>query len=232
VTPPAPETVAARTPSTAEVSRPAVFDSLQALLSQPEAQREEEAWRWLYRLWGIRAREGESGCTQALVHGLDCLRGAGGLQQLRLLDRPAILRLHDDAGAPRWLVLERLRGREATLAVGGARATVAAAALEEAGIREFALLWRPPAQTGGALASGDEGAGVAWLARRLDALSGAAATGDAALAYDAALAERVREYQRARGLAVDGIAGPAVLLSLDSDPGPGTPTLGATGGGP
>jgi peptidoglycan hydrolase-like protein with peptidoglycan-binding domain len=40
----------------------------------------------------------------------------------------------------------------------------------------------------------------------------------------------VREYQRARGLAVDGIAGPAVLLSLDNDPGPGTPTLGATGG--
>jgi general secretion pathway protein A len=200
-------------------------------MAHPGAQQEGEAWRWLYRLWGIRAREAEGGCTQALVHGLDCLRGAGGLHQLRVLDRPAIVRVHDAAGAPRWLVLERLRGREATLATGGARTTVDLAALEGLDIREFALLWRPPAQTGGALAAGDEGPGVAWLAQRLDAVLGAAAGDAAAPAYDAALAERVRAYQRARGLAVDGIAGPVVLLSLDADPGPGTPTLGTRGEG-
>jgi general secretion pathway protein A len=196
-------------------------------MAQPGAQHEEEAWRWLYRLWGIRAREDESGCTQALLHGLGCLRGAGGLQQLRLLDRPAIIRVHDAAGAARWLVLERLvRGGEATLAVGGARTTVAAAALDGFDIREFALLWRHPAQTGGAIAMGDGGPGVAWLVQRLDAALGAAAAGGASQVYDAALAERVREYQRSRGLVVDGIAGPAVLLSLDTGPAPGTPTLG------
>jgi general secretion pathway protein A len=202
-------------------------------MEQPGARGEEEAWRWLYRLWGIRAREGaEGGCTQALVHGLDCLRGAGGLQQLRLLDRPAVIRVHDAAGAPRWLVLERLRGGEATLGVGGARTTISSTALDGLGVREFALLWRPPAQTGSALAAGDQGPGVTWLARRLDAVLGAAAGGGMVNAFDAGLAERVREYQRSRGLAVDGIAGPAVLLSLDADPVPGTPTLGTGRGGP
>jgi murein L,D-transpeptidase YcbB/YkuD len=62
--------------------------------------------------------------------------------------------------------------------------------------------------------------------QRLDAALGAAAAGGASQVYDAALAERVREYQRSRGMTVDGIAGPAVLLSLDTDPAPGTPTLG------
>ena len=227
---PAPAVSAAPAADAAPAAGSAIALSLQALMREPGSQREEEAWRWLYRIWGIRAREGEGGCTQALVHGLGCLRGAGGLGQLRVLDRPAIVRVHDGAGEPRWLVLERLRGDEATLSVGGARTTVAAAALEGFGIREFALLWRPPAQTGGALAAGDEGAGVAWLAQRLDAFLGAAGGGEAKV-FDAALADRVREYQRDRGLAVDGIAGPAVLLSLDVEPGPGTPTLGTRGEG-
>jgi general secretion pathway protein A len=199
--------------------------ALQALMEQAGAQREEDAWRWLYRLWGIRARDGVAGCTQSLVHGLDCLRGAGGLQQLRLLNRPAIVRVYDQHGAPRWLVFERVREGEATLAAGGARATVDVAGLDAAGIRDFALLWRPPGQTGGTLAVGDEGPGVAWLARRLDATLGAASGVGSSQVFDAALADRVRDYQRSRGLSVDGIAGPVVLLSLDTDPEPGTPRL-------
>ncbi|HEY5999573.1 MAG TPA: AAA family ATPase [bacterium] len=226
--PAAPAVVAAPAPAAAPVAPL----SLQALLEQPAAEREQEAWRWLYRLWGVRAREEDGGCAQALVYGLDCLRGAGGLQQLRLLDRPAVIRVHGAAGASRWLVLERLRAGEATLAAGGARATVAAAALEGFGIRDFALLWRPPAQTGGALGTGDTGAGVAWLAQRLDAVLGAPGGSAPVEVFDAALTERVRDYQRSRNLGIDGVAGPVVLLSLDSDPGPGTPTLGTEGGGP
>jgi general secretion pathway protein A len=212
------------------VTSPAVSGVLRTLMGQPGAQREDEAWRWLFRLWGIRARDGSGGCTQALVHGLDCLRGSGGLQQLRLLDRPAIVRLFDPQGAPRWLVVERLQGGQATLSAGGARATVDVAGLDGFGLREFALLWRPPAQTGGTLAEGDEGAGVVWLARRLDAALGTPVGGGQSRVFDAALAERVRGYQGSRDLAVDGIAGPLVLLSLDTDPAPGTPTLGAERG--
>jgi general secretion pathway protein A len=237
VPPPDAEAAAASPPETQAVgvtvppvSSPAVSGVLRTLMGQPGAQSEDEAWRWLFRLWGIRTRDGSGGCTQALVHGLDCLRGAGGLQQLRLLDRPAIVHLLDPQGAPRWLVVERLQKGQVTLAAGGARATVDVAALDGLGIREFALLWRPPAQTGGTLAAGDEGAGVAWLARRLDAALGTAAGGDEPRVFDAALAERVRGYQRSRNLAVDGIAGPLVLLSLDTDPAPGTPTLGAERG--
>jgi hypothetical protein len=143
-------------------------------MEQPGAQQEGEAWRWLYRLWGIRAREAGGGCTQALVHGLDCLRGAGGLRQLRVLDRPAIVRVHDAAGAARWLVLERLRGQEVTLATGGARTTVDLVALDGFDVREFVLLWRPPARRGRCRRR--HGARVAWLTQRLDAELGPDAT--------------------------------------------------------
>jgi general secretion pathway protein A len=130
-------------------------------MEQPEAQQQGEAWRWLYRLWGIRAGDGENGCAQALVHGLDCLRGEGGLEQLRRLNRPGILRVYDSNGAPRWLVLEKLQDRQVTLAAGGARTVVDVDKLAAYDIREFVVLWQPPAQTPGTLAAGMANDGVA-----------------------------------------------------------------------
>jgi general secretion pathway protein A len=237
---------AAKAPATARADRPAaapaapavpaspaspaspapavVSGVLRALLEQPEAQREDEAWRWLYRLWGVRARDGENGCTQAAVHGLDCLRGEGGLERLRRLDRPAIVRVYDSAGAARWLVLERLHEGQATFAAGGARTAVDAGKLGGYAIGEFTLLWRAPEGTRGTLAPGDRGPGVNWLARRLGAPVAPAA---ADAAFDEALAARVRAFQRANGLEADGVAGPQTLMLLDRDPAPGTPTLGS-----
>ncbi len=222
----APETAVGRAPG--PPAPPAGV--LHALLEEPGAQDEDEAWRQLYGLWGRTPREGENGCGQALSHGLHCLRGDGGIEGLRGQNRPAILRMRGPSGAPRWLVLERLQGRQATLVAGGARTAVDVDRLAGYGIRDYALLWRPPAGTRGGLAEGDRGPGVAWLARRLAHEAGPGAEAVAAEVYDAALSERVRVFQRARGLEADGTAGPAVLLALDAEPEPGTPTLRADAG--
>ena len=219
-----PATVPAATPP-----RPPVSGVLRALLEQPEAQRQSEAWGWLYRLWGIRVGDGGDGCALALVHGLDCMRGEGGVEQLRRLNRPAIVRVYDSLGAPRWLVLERLSARQVTLAAGGARTVVGIDKLEGYDIREFVLLWRPPVQTRGTLAPGDHGVGVAWLERRLVPGGGAISGAASDPVFDEAVTNAVRRFQRAEGIAADGVAGPETLLLLDADPVPGTPTL--TGGG-
>lgn len=205
---------------------PPVSGVLRALMEQPEARLEGEAWSWLYRLWGVRARDGENGCAQALAHGLDCLRGEGGLEQLRRLNRPAIVRLYDSQGAPRWLVLERMRERQVTLAAGGARTVVDVGKLEGYDIREFVLVWRPPAQSRGALEPGDRGAGVAWLNRRLAGFDGIGADAAREAVFDERVTERLRRFQRAAGLVDDGVAGPETLVVLDREPAPGTPTLG------
>jgi general secretion pathway protein A len=198
---------------------------LRALLEQPEALLQSEAWGWLYRLWGIRVREGQDGCVQALWHGLDCLRGEGGLEQLRRLNRPAIVRVYDSKGEPRWLVLEGLRGRQATLAAGGAKTTVDVDKLAGYDIGEFVLLWRPPANTRGTLAAGDRGAGVAWLVRRLGPARGALSGAASEQLFDERVTAAVRSFQRAAGIVADGVAGPETLILLDGDPAPGTPTL-------
>ena len=169
--------------------------------------------------------DGENGCAQALVHGLDCLRGEGGLEQLRRLNRPAIVRVYDSNGAPRWLVLERLQDRQVTLAAGGARTVVDIDKLAGYDIREFVLLWRPPAQTRGTLAAGDRGAGVAWLVKRLGPAGGAISGAASDPVFDETLTDAVRRFQRAAGIADDGVAGPETLILLDGDPAPGTPTL-------
>jgi general secretion pathway protein A len=152
VTPPAPPAAAAS--PAAPRPRAPVSGVLRALLEQPEAQQQNEAWAWLYRLWGIREGAGGNGCAAALAHGLECLRGEGGLEQLRRLNRPAILRVHDAQGAPRWLVLEQLRERQVTLAAGAAKTVVDAGTLAGYDIGEFELLRRPPASKRGALAGG------------------------------------------------------------------------------
>ena len=134
------------------------------------------------------------------MHGLDCLRGEGGLEQLRRLNRPAIVRVYDSQGAPRWLVLERLQGRQVTLAAGGARTVVDIDKLAGYDIGEFVLLWRPPAHTRGTLAAGDRGAGVAWLVRRLGAAGGATSGAAADPLFDETVADAVRRFQRAAGI--------------------------------
>jgi len=198
---------------------------LRALLEQPEALLQSEAWAWLYRLWGIRVRHGQDGCAQALWHGLDCLHGEGGLEQLRRLNRPAIVRVYDSKGAPRWLVLEGLRDRQATLAAGGAKTAVDVDKLAGYDIGEFVLLWRPPANTRGTLAAGDRGTGVAWLVKRLGPALGALSGASSDQLFDERVTDAVRGFQRSAGIVADGVAGPETLILLDGDPAPGTPTL-------
>jgi len=208
---------------------PAISGVLRALLEQPEAQRQEEAWRALFRLWGINAREGENGCAQALAHGLDCVRGEGGLEQLSRMNRPAIVRVDDAQGQPRWLVVERLQGRQVTFSAGGARTVVNVDAQTGQGITQFALLWRPPARTRGMLAAGDRGSGVAWLAQRLVAAGAMVGAVAADPVYDETITEAVRSFQRSQGMNPDGIAGPETLMLLDGESAPGTPTLAGAG---
>jgi general secretion pathway protein A len=92
-------------------------------------------------------------------------------------------------------------------------------------ISEFVLFWRPPVHTGGTLAAGDRGAGVAWLVKRLGPAGGAISSVASEPVFDETLTDAVRRFQRAAGVADDGVAGPETLILLDGDPAPGTPTL-------
>jgi general secretion pathway protein A len=75
----------------------------------------------------------------------------------------------------------------------------------------YAALWLGPAALGTPMAPGSRGPAVDWLRARLSLPAGDDAS------YDAATAEAVRDFQRARGLPVDGVAGPETLIALAGD---------------
>ena len=117
-------------------------------------------------------------------------------------------------------------GSEGDICRGGRETVVEIDKLEGYDIREFVVLWRPPAQTRGTLAAGDQGAGVAWLVKRLGPASGSISGGVSDPVFDETVVNAVRSFQRAAGIADDGVAGPETLILLDGDPAPGIPTLG------
>ena len=90
------------------------------------------------------------------------------------------------------------------------------------------LLWRPGVAGGKDLIPGMSDAGMLWLRETLARIRGEDPPVDASAVYDADLEQRVREYQRERLLAVDGIVGArtqiAMIAELDV---PDTPLLAA-----
>ncbi len=154
-------------------------------------------------------------CAKAIEHGLACSRGRGTWNNLRVLDRPALLELRSD-GRTRTVLLTGLDRRTARVHVGGSEHAVPLLALDEAWLGDYLVLWRPPAGAAEPMRVGSRGTGVAWVRAALDRWSGAAArpVADAEM-FDAALAERVRAFQAALGLEVDGIAGDETLVHLD-----------------
>ncbi|GAP35752.1 ExeA family protein [Piscinibacter sakaiensis] len=204
-----------------------------------EGGDEAAGWQALAARWGARLGPGD-GCAAAPAAGLGCYRGSGGLDQLRQLDRPALLWLRDGAapGAPpgagpgRPLLLVGLAGDRVAVQVGGGAWSVPAAALAAAGWRgDFATFWRaePPAPPGlPADASPAE-----RLAARLALWTAAAGEGAASGAADAAGAAagagerpaRLAAFQAAQGLAPDGRAGPLTAMALNRATGVDEPRL-------
>ncbi len=79
------------------------------------------------------------------------------------------------------------------------------------------LLWRPGDAPSKDLAPGVDDVGVLWLRATLARLNGADPPVDASTLYDAALAQRVKAYQREHQLKIDGIVGERTLVALLAD---------------
>lgn len=182
----------------------------------------------LLALWGVAYQPAspQTACAQAAAAGLRCLYQRGTWNNLRALNRPAILTLLDKTGQPHQAVLTRLTADQATLHFGTATRSVALSELDPAWYGEFLLLWQPPPTIERVLAPGSQGAGVQWLRAELVALQEGTALADNSPIYDPALEARVRAFQASRRITEDGIAGEITLLHLNVARGvSGTPQL-------
>tara|TARA_R110002096_G_scaffold154_21_gene905 strand:- start:24666 stop:26324 length:1659 start_codon:yes stop_codon:yes gene_type:complete len=185
----------------------------------------------LFGLWNIEYASGaQTGCSQASSAGLACLSRRGTWNNLKQLNRPAILAVIDANGDGHDLVLTAIRGETADISIGGVVVTHPVSAIMDIWYGEFLLLWRPPNGTAVALVPGVRSPQVTWLRNSLANIDERYRTsgGDE---YDADLAATVRQFQRDYRLTVDGLAGQQTqiiinsLLGADDSPRLTTPLL-------
>ncbi len=190
------------------------------------AAGDANAYRRLLALWGVRLTADEDPCGQAAKSGLACLTLRGSWAEVRMLNRPAVLTLTDDAGGTHQVLLIAMNERFATLAFGARTERLPLDELSHDWFGQFTIVWKPQAGGVRQLSEGMSGADVGWLRRSLNALRGTADNPVRADLYDHELTAAVREFQRAHRLNVDGIAGIQTLVVLDAAVAdPGSPLL-------
>ena len=182
------------------------------------------AYAALLRAWGAD-EPGPDPCRQAESLGLRCRTARGGLNEIRQLNRPAILHLRDEQGEEFYATLRALDDQGATFAVGSETRTVALGALAAQWSGYYTLLWRVPPEVNGNLRPGERGPAVQWLAKQLAQVLGndAEATKDAV--FDDALVRRLKQFQLSQGLVPDGALGPQTLMRLSGVRDQTAPTL-------
>ena len=138
------------------------------------------------------------------------------IETLRALDRPALLELRAADGSFRTAALLTLRDGVAELMgvnEGGGLLRVPEAALEGRWSGLAQILWRPLGAIPPLLHYGERGPGVLWLQSALSELGHLQPPPSGA--YDEVTRAAVERFQRAHGLAPDGIAGPLTQMALD-----------------
>jgi general secretion pathway protein A len=189
--------------------------------------READALRELAALWGQPVAQGEP-CQAVLKANLRCHQGKGGLYELRLLDRPAVVTLHDGARVA-YALLTAMDGRSVRLSANGKRQSLDLTAFVQRFDGEFTTMWKMPRAFREQVALGDHGPDVDWIAERLAQLNKAAAP-LVDQPFDQHTKELLRAFQSKQNLKADGVAGPRTYMRLNQLSGVAEPRLLAAAG--
>jgi general secretion pathway protein A len=206
-------------------------DDPRGLRTRLAAYQEDKfrAYRQMFELWGETLQLGEEGnpCASVVSNVLRCFKGPTNWAELRGWNRPAVLRLYDELGQAREVLLRALDRTHVTLDLGDSGPIqYPIAEIDSLWAGHASVLWK--LQTSVALfAEGARGEPVLWLRKHLSLLDGGDSTAPPDPEYyDPELAVRVKRFQADRGLAADGIVGQRTMLYLNNlDPLPGTPML-------
>ncbi len=202
----------AAAPAKADAALP---DTLEWPASEPLPASRGLAYAALFHAWGAEYQgQGADACRQAEALGLRCRSARGGLDELRGLNRPAVLRMRNAQGEEFDATLTALGDKSASFALGAQAKTVSLGALAAQWSGHYTLLWRMPPQVRDTIRPGERGAAVQWLAGQLARSQGRVADSRKDPVFDAGLAREVKQFQLAQGLIPDGAVGPQTLMRL------------------
>lgn len=164
-----------------------------------------------------------NGCDFAAKYGLQCEVTKGNWQQMRVLNRPALLKFSAGLQGDFWGVITSLSGFDATLKFGEREVVVKLDELSTIWTGEYKLLWQSPIEYRSGLKSGDSGPAVQWLSEKMKLL--VAPELDVSDSFNQALFNAVSRYQQQRNISADGIAGMQTILMINSETLEGIPLL-------
>jgi len=183
---------------------------------------EDTALRELAGLWDATLPGGPP-CDAAMVENLRCHQGKGGLYEIRTLDRPAVVTLHED-GATRHALLTHLDDDKATLLSGGVTQRVAIADLVRQLGGEFTTLYKMPRGFRSQIVAGAQGADVDWIAQRLAQINDEEAP-PVERPMGRHTRAQLKAFQNSQSLKSDGVAGPRTYMRLNQLTGVTEPRL-------
>jgi general secretion pathway protein A len=180
-----------------------------------KSQSMESSFDDLAGLWGLSPADRSDFCSYAIENGLSCLLRKDSLERLRSINRPALLKLYDDIGAPFHVVMTRLQGDRARFIAGATQYDLASSVLTKRWFGEYLLLWQRPPLQREFLKPGETGDSVIWLAKTLQELSLYDATGRE-VRLNGPLLNAFKKFQLSNDLIPDGVLGSMTLIHLNS----------------
>jgi general secretion pathway protein A len=190
---------------------------------------QEGPYEAMFRLWGaVFRKDGGSACEQALPQGLLCIEDAGSPDDLRIMNRPAVVKLKNAEGKEQPVLLTALDGQSVTIAIDAETKSFTLGDFKERWTGTYTVLSKRPSGYQEKISPGYRGDFVSWIEEKLTRLQGRKIRSGTAGEYDEKLAGEVRKFQKSRGLKPDGVIGPRTILSLNAD-GPDGPVINRKG---
>ena len=193
----------------------------QTLISNDRLQSDNiTAFTALFSYWGLSYLElqGDTACSRAISANLRCIFGKGNWENIRRYNRPAVIELINAAGKRKQIVVLSLQGNQVRLNIAGDVVMASTNEIDPFWYGNYLLLWKPPPGGSNVLREGLIGSDVGWLRDQLDRIEGkAVAIGEKKnLQFDPTLKWRVMEFQRIRGLNVDGVVGRETMIEINT----------------
>jgi general secretion pathway protein A len=191
---------------------------------EPISRSKAIAYATLRNTWGDNSG-GAGPCDTAAKSTLHCRNTRGGLDELRRLNRPAILDMRDAHGRQFFACLTALDASSATFTFGASTQRVALEALASQWTGHYTVVWRMPADLPAMIRPGERSSSVQWLRTQLAISAGATPPASPDAAFDTDLVLRIKQFQLAHGLIPDGAVGAQTLMHLASAADTSAPAL-------
>ena len=193
------------------------------LLSWSEAFGEErsewDAYRVMLSVWGIEPGDHQptlSPCQLMAHHSLDCWHKKGTYADLLHLNRPALLKLHNQNGDFFYGVATQFRQGQIRLSFRDGDLMIPIERLDAVWTEEYTVLWRKPKGFFKTIRPGDRSPVVGWFLNHLaQTAQPQRASAQLAQVYSQGAIELVRRMQSRCQLAVDGLLGKETIIRLN-----------------